>query len=191
MDPIDALSRARNDFESRLVAVTAEQWELSTPCSEWNVSDLVNHMLLGMRMSVQLLNGDSRDDVLAGLGDDLIGATSDPVASFVQLADLMHAGFAAPGGLEGTVSHPMGDIPRSQFIGFRIGDYATHAWDLARAIGADEELDPGVVQQIWDDIQPMAAMLSQSGMFGDGPSGDITDDAPLQTRYLDLVGRRP
>lgn len=191
MDPIEALSRARHEFESRLVQVSENQWELPTPCSEWTVSDLVNHMLLGTRMGVQLLAGMSREEVLAGLDDDLLGATDDPVAVFRELADQMHEGFASPGGLQGTVPHPMGDIPRAQFIGFRIGDYATHAWDLARAIGADEQLDGEVVQRVWDDLQPMRPMLAESGMFGDGPSGDVPDSAALQTRYLDLVGRRP
>ena len=191
MDALDALRIARQEFGSRLQQVAADQWELPTPCPEWSVNQLVNHMLLGTRMGVQLLTGVSREEVMAGLDDDLVAASSDPMADFEELADKMHAAFAGPGGLQGTVPHPMGDIPRMQFIGFRIGDYATHAWDLAQAIGADTDLDPGVVQYMWDDIQPMAAMLSQTGMFGDGPSGDVGEDAPLQTRYLDLVGRRP
>ena len=54
MDAIEALNRARHEFESRLVQVSENQWELPTPCSEWTVSDLVNHVLLGTRMGVQL-----------------------------------------------------------------------------------------------------------------------------------------
>jgi len=191
MDSIEALRRARDEFESRLVQVSADQWLLPTPCSEWTVSDLVNHMLLATRMGFQLLTGVSREEVLAGLDDDLLRAADDPIDAFSDLAEQMHEAFAAAGGLEGTVPHPMGDIPKTQFIDFRIGDYATHAWDLARAIGAEEQLDDGVVQRVWDDLQPMVPMLSQSGMFGDGPSGNVPDDAELQTRYLDLVGRRP
>jgi uncharacterized protein (TIGR03086 family) len=191
MDPIDALSRARQEFETRLRTVGASQWDLPTPCTDWSVRDLVNHVFLGTRMSVQLLAGSSSDEVSAGFGDDLIGGSADPVADFVALADQMHQGFAAPEGLDGTVNHPMGVIPRAQFVGFRIGDYAAHGWDLARAIGADEHLDPDLVDYVWDDIQPMAGALAQTGIFGDGASGDLDEDAPLQTRYLDLTGRRP
>ena len=67
----------------------------------------------------------------------------------------------------------------------------THAWDLARAIGADDKLDADLVSQMWDNIQPMAAGLGELGMFGESSSGHVADDAPLQTRFLDLVGRRP
>ncbi len=191
MDPLDALRIARNEFGSRLAQVGDDQWTSPTPCGDWNVSQLVNHIMLGTRMTVQLLDGVSKDEAIAGLGDDLMADCPDPLARFDELADQAHAGFAAAGGLDGTVDHPMGEIPRPMFVGFRIGDYATHAWDLARAIGADETLDPGVVQYLWDDIQPMAATLAETGMFGDGASGQVPEDAPLQTRYLDVVGRRP
>ncbi len=191
MDALAALSQASEEFERRLSQVNDDQWDLPTPCSEWTVRDLTNHMLLGTRMSVQLLAGRSQQEVIAGLGDDLMAGNQDPIADFVALAAQMQEGFAAPNGLEGTVDHPMGEIPRTMFVGFRIMDNATHAWDLARAIGADDTLDSDLVQRMWDDIQPMAGGLGELGMFGESSSGDVADDAPLQTRFLDLVGRRP
>lgn len=191
MEALDALEQASREYETRLRQVGKDQWDLPTPCTEWSVRDLANHLLLGTRMSVQLLAGSSQQDVLAGLGDDLMVDEDDPVAAFVTLAARMQQGFAAPGGLDGTVDHPMGEIPRTMFIGFRIMDNATHAWDLARAIGADDTLDADLVRRMWDDIQPMADGLGELGIFGTSASGDVGEDAPLQTRYLDLVGRRP
>lgn len=191
MDTLEALSQSSQEFESRLRGVAEHQWDLPTPCAEWTVRELTNHLLLGTRMTVQLLAGASRDAVVAELGDDLMADSQDPVADFVTLATQMQEGFAAPTGLEGMVDHPMGQIPRTMFVGFRIMDNGTHAWDLARALGADEQLGTDLVTRMWDDIQPMAAGLGELGMFGDSASGDVDDDAPLQTRYLDLVGRRP
>ena len=63
--------------------------------------------------------------------------------------------------------------------------------DLARAIGADEALDVGLVEQVWAGLIPMAPVIARSGVFGDGPSGLVGDDAALQARLLDLSGRRP
>ena len=77
-------------------------------------------------MSVQLLAGASREDAIAALGEDMMATSQDPVADFVDLATQMQAGVAA--GLDGTVDHPMGQIPRTMFIGFRIMDNGTHAW---------------------------------------------------------------
>lgn len=191
MEAVEALKSANGEFVSRLGGVTSEHWELPTPCPEWNVQALVNHVLVGTRMSVHILSGMPRDEVISYLDDDLMTGTADPVASFVELADQMVAGFSGPDGLNGMVQHPAGEFPRSMFCGFRVADSACHAWDLARAIGADEALGADMLQFLWDDAQPQREMLAETGMFGDSASGTVGDDAPLQARYLDLMGRRP
>lgn len=190
MDPIQALAQARQEFQTRLSQVGDDQWDAPTPCTEWNVRQLVNHMMLGNRMTVQLLAGASSAEVIADLNDDLVGASDDVHADFAGAADDLHAGFSAAGGLDGTVDHPMGEIPRTMFIGFRVMDYSAHAWDLARAISADEALNADMVQWAWDAIQPMAANLAETGIFGTGASGTLNETAPLQARYLDVLGRR-
>ncbi|MGH1492852.1 MAG: TIGR03086 family metal-binding protein [Acidimicrobiales bacterium] len=191
MEALDALNTANSEFESRLRQIQPEQWALPTPCEEWDVRGLVNHMLLGTRMSIQVLDGMDRDEVIAGLNDDMLAGDVDPIATFVDLASQMVAGFSGPDGLEGMVAHPAGDFPRSMFIGFRVTDSAAHAWDLAKAIGADDTLNADMVQFLWDDTEPKRDMLTATGMFGEGASGSVSDDAPLQARYLDLIGRRP
>ena len=191
MDAIEALSRSIEEFQGRLDQVQEEDWDKPTPCPNWSVRDLVNHMFLGTRMTVQLLAGGSRDDVIAGLGDNLLDGSDDISADFATLAEEMRRGFSAPSGLEGTVDHPMGEIPRTMFIGFRVLDDTVHSWDLARGIGANDELDAEVIGFLWNEIQPMAGGIKDLGIFGDGASGNVGEDAPLQQRYLDLLGRRP
>ena len=191
MDALQALAQARQEFEQRLGSIQQDQWQNTTTCSEWDVQALVNHMMLGNRMTVQLLGGMATPDVIAGLNDDLIDEADDLGATFASVADDLHAGFAAVGGLDGTVNHPMGEIPRTMFIGFRVCDYAIHAWDLAQGLGGDDQLDADLVQWLWDDCQPMKDGLAATGMFGEGASGTLGEDAPLQDRYLDTFGRRP
>ena len=190
MEAIDALQTANAEFASRLRAVQPDQWKLATPCPDWDVEGLVNHVLLGTRMSVHVLDDMPREDVISHLDDDLVTG-NDPIEYFDDLAAQMVERFSGPQGLEGMVAHPAGDFPRSMFIGFRITDGAAHAWDLATAIGADTQLDPNLVQYAWDDAQPQRELLRSTGMFGEGASAAVADDAPLQDRYLDLLGRRP
>jgi hypothetical protein len=71
----------------------------------------------------------------------------------------------------------MGDIPCAQFLGMRVGDALLHAWDLARAIGADDRLDPELVTQVWTAMSPMAGFIGQSGFFGSGPSHEVGEDS--------------
>jgi hypothetical protein len=85
----------------------------------------------------------------------------------------------------------MRDMPASQFIWMRVRDTAVHTWDLARSIGADERLDDDLMATIWSQVEPVAPLLAVSGMFGSGASGELTDDASMQARVLDALGRRP
>ena len=150
-EALEALRTANSEFESRLRSVESQHWALPTPCPEWDVRALVNHVLLGTRMSVQVLAGLRREEVIAQLNDDLMPDGKDPVAVFADLADQMTEAFAGPNGLEGVVAHPAGDFPRSMFIGFRVTDAAAHAWDLATAIGTDTTLNAEMVKFLWDD----------------------------------------
>ena len=155
MDPFETLAAARAEFRERLTAIGPDQWDLPTDCGEWTVRGLVDHLVMGNVMAANLLAGMSREDTLAALRrptpDNLL-------AAFDDSADLQEDAFAEPGALERTCHHPVGDIPGSQLLGFRIGDLALHAWDLARAIGADDTLRPEV---------------RRGHVGGDGPDGAV------------------
>lgn len=189
MDGLDALDRGRSEFDRRLRAVRPGQWSVDTSCDGWTVQALVTHVVGGNRMAVALLAGASADAAGAVPGRDQLG--DDPVAEFGQSADDLAASFRAPGALDGIVHHRVGDIPATQLLNFRATDYTLHAWDLAHAIGVDEDLDHDLVHELWETMAPLAPVIAQSGQFGSGPSGDVSADAPLQTRLLDLSGRRP
>jgi uncharacterized protein (TIGR03086 family) len=189
MEPFEALDVATEEAGRRVREIRPDQWDLPTPCADWTVRLLVDHLVRGNTMSVMLLDGASLDEVFA------MFRTADPdadlVAGYAETVALQNAAFRRPGALDRTVHHPMGDIPATLLLHFRTGDAALHAWDLARAIGADEHLDPELTRRIYDVMLPMADAMSGSGAFGDGPSGAVTDAAPVQTRLLDLAGRRP
>jgi uncharacterized protein (TIGR03086 family) len=190
MDPLDALALARSEFARRLRLVTADDWQRPTPCAEWTVRDLVVHVVGGDRMSAALVRGATREE--ATVVRRTIDLGDDAVAAFDAEADALATAFAEPGAFERNCPHPSGmDMPGARLLGFRVGDYALHGWDLARAIGADETLDETLVQAVWDGLGPMSGVIGSSGVFGTGPSGQLTDDAPLQQRLLDLTGRRP
>jgi uncharacterized protein (TIGR03086 family) len=149
----------------------------------------VRHVVAGTRMSTVLLEGATRDEAFATVASFEVG--DDPQATFATVMAENAAAFGVPGALTRTVAHPMGDIPAELLLGFRIGDLTLHSWDLARAIGADETLDPVLVAAVWAAVSPMGDAIGTTGVFGDGPSGTVGDDAPLQTRLLDFTGRRP
>ena len=189
MGDVNDLAAAEAEIRQRVRAIAAEQWDLPTPCTRWNVSDLVVHLIEGSRMARHLLEGASATEARAVFGaahgPDL------PAELDVALAEEL-AAFEEPDALTMTVHHPAaGDIPGATLIEFRSADYFLHGWDLARATGADELLPEGLVATIWEAMQPMAPFIGDIGVFGRGPSGTVAEDAPLQRRLLDLSGRRP
>ena len=115
----------------------------------------------------------------------------DVVAAFDASRQEQAAAFAVPGALESTVAHPAMSMPGSQLMGFRTTEYALHGWDLARAIGADDTIDPTVLEALEQLFTAMGPLVAASGMFGTGASGTLPADASLQDRVLDLSGRRP
>jgi len=186
---LNALDSAHFEVRKRLKLVDPQHWDLPTPCDGWSVRDLVQHMAVGATMARQILAGETwtRETVV-----EVVSSAPDLKAEWGWRTAEERAGFAALGPLDRTVAHPvMGDIPCSQFLGMRVGDALLHAWDLARAIGTDEQLAPELVAEVWAGMSPMAGFIGKSGFFGSGPSGEVGEDAGLQDRLLDLSGRRP
>jgi uncharacterized protein (TIGR03086 family) len=186
----NSLRRAAGGFRDLVCTVGDDQWGLPTPCDGWNVRQLVGHVASGSQMVGLLADGGSRDDAIALLGVDQLDG-NDPVAALDRALARQQEAFDRPDIDTRVFHHPAGDMPGALVLRFRIGDLLVHQWDLARAIGADEHLDPELVEEVWSSITPMIPMMAASGVFGAGPSGSVGADAPLQTRLLDAMGRRP
>jgi uncharacterized protein (TIGR03086 family) len=189
MEQFALLDAASGEFAKRLRVVAPAQWELPTPCAEWNVRQLVSHVVAGNRMASILLRGGTRDDALAPFATDVLGAN--PVEAFNGSYRLMYDAAKRPGALDRVVPHPAFEMPATTLFGFRVTDLALHGWDLARATGQDETIHPDVVAALWDQLAPDKEMIAASGAFGSGASRSLGDEAPLQARVLDLCGRRP
>jgi len=136
MDDLAAHQRAQEVFGEVLANVTSEQFDLPTPCEEWTVKGLIDHMLTG-NQRVQSRAG--REPV--ALPDGLLAAHAAAAAG-------AHAVFAAPDGLTRLFDLPIGTLPGKAFIGVRTGDAFMHAWDLARATGQPSDLDPEVAEHV-------------------------------------------
>jgi uncharacterized protein (TIGR03086 family) len=189
MDPLDALTAARANFDRTIRQVGPDDLASPTPCEGWSVRDLLQHVIGANLMAARLAGGARKADVLLIFTDDQVG--SDPVTAWVASADAQDAGLRRPGVLEQIVHHPAFDMPGAQLLAFRTGDLLLHSWDLARAIGADETLDEACATHVLGNMLPMAEIIPSTGQFGAGPTGAVADDAPVQQRLLDLTGRRP
>ena len=72
---------------------------------------------------------------------------------------------------------------------FYTNDVFMHTWDLARATGQDDTLDPTLAGELLAGMQPIDAMLRESGQYG--PQVPVAEDAPVQDRLMGFIGRDP
>jgi uncharacterized protein (TIGR03086 family) len=182
------LEHAQRVIGARVRALGADDWGLATPCTAWDVRALVVHLVEGSHMTARLLDGATPDEARAVFGLRHPHVVDEMAEAFA--AEL--AGFNRQGALTTTVHHPAaGDIAGLTLLEFRTTDYVLHTWDLARTTGGDEHLPHDLVSTVWEALQPMAPFIAKTGVYGNGPSATLGDDASLQTRLLDLSGRRP
>ncbi|MEV7194758.1 TIGR03086 family metal-binding protein [Streptomyces sp. NPDC093510] len=185
----DRLARhgeALSFFTDRVHAVRADQWDGPTPCTDWTVHDLVNHLASEQLWVPPLLDGATMESVGDAFDGDMLGP--DPVASWDTAAEAAGAAFREPGALDRTVHLSSGDSSAAFYCGQMTVDLVVHAWDLSRAIGADETLPEGLVDFAAREVAPYADELEKSGLFAaavEPPPG-----ADAQTRLLNLMGRR-
>ena len=177
------------DFTSVVDRLSSDQWSRPTACDGWTGRDLLAHVVSGSLMSTAAVRGASLDEVLSIASRDNLG--TDPIAAYRSAIADHASAFDEPGALDRICHHPAGDLPGVVLLNFRIGDFLLHGWDLASPLGIDYRPDSDVVNHVWESTSPLAPMLAQSGMFGQGASGKVADDAPMFTRLLDIMGRRP
>lgn len=184
MELIDAASA---QFERVVRQLPPGSWDRPTP-SDIPVRDLVEHVVVGNRFTALLLTGIDRDAARIGLAGDQLG--DDPMAAVVESARDQARAFAAarPGQ---PVAGPSGTVTAAAYLRFRLVDLVVHAWDLLRATGLDETLDPHVVVGVSGMVEPHLPDMLATGAYGAGPSGTLTADASPQRRLLDWFGRRP
>lgn len=184
MDITDLHRRASARFGDHVRAVRPDQWDAPTPCSEWTVRDLVNHLVYENLWTVPLLAGSTIEEVGDQFEGDEVG--DDPAAAYESASEAAVAAITANGALDGTVHLSYGDEAALEYTWQLFTDHLVHGWDLARAIGADDRLDPELVQAcaLWfarheDDYRAAGAI---------GPRPDVTpgDD---QARLLAAFGR--
>ncbi|MFG2648662.1 TIGR03086 family metal-binding protein [Streptomyces sp. NPDC048436] len=179
-------SAALELFTERVHTVRADQWDAPTPCTDWTVHDLVNHLTTEQLWVPSLVrDGATIDSVGDSFDGDMLGP--DPVTSWDTASAAAREAFGEPGALDRTVHLSSGDSGADFYCGQMITDLVVHAWDLSRAIGADEKLPDDLVAFSVREIKPYAADLAKSGLFA--PAVEPPKDADAQTELLSLLGR--
>lgn len=175
----DKIARA---FTERVDAVATNMWDNPTPCEGWRARDIVRHLIEWVPSFFQNT---------AGLPLHVTAtADTDPAAAWHQLRSGLHDLLRDPTVADREFDAPMGRMTIAAAIDMIVtGDIFVHTWDLARATGLDERLDPIEVHRMFEGMEPHDAALRASGHYG--PRIPVADDADEQSKLLAFMGRTP
>jgi uncharacterized protein (TIGR03086 family) len=185
MNVPDLHRRACDEFGRRLEAAADDQWHLPTPCSEWDVRTLVNHIVAENLWTPPLMEGRTIAEVGDRFEGDVLGA--DPKTAFRNAAAAAVDAVSSDGAMDRTVHLSFGDAPAPEYAMQLFADHVIHAWDLARGIGADDHLDPELVAACTEWFKSMEDAYRSAGAIGPRPA--VSEGADAQTQLLAMFGR--
>jgi len=184
---------ARTGMDQVVVRIGSDDWARATPCVEWDVRDLLNHLVgSNLRHITLIAGGSERDFWQARAEEQVLGV--DPTADWMSSADALDLAFAEPGAMERTVDYRM-PTGRALLHG-RVFDVTVHTWDLAEALGAECVLDERLVSACL--AGPLAEVLGKGlGMpatedheqLAAPPRSPLAPGMSDQQRVLWLAGR--
>jgi uncharacterized protein (TIGR03086 family) len=180
-DPVERHRVVAGTFADRVRGV--RDWAAPSPVAAWTARDVVGHLVewfpgfLAGGTGIALVAGPSVDD-------DPVGAWEAQAGAVQRLLD-----DPATEGLVLTNPH-LGELPLAAAIDrFYTVDVFMHTWDLARATGQDDRLDPDLCEELVTGMASVEAAMRGSGQYGAAVA--VPADAGPQDRLLGFIGRDP
>jgi uncharacterized protein (TIGR03086 family) len=171
--------------------VQPDQWTASTPCEDWNVRQLLQHLNNGSVVFAKAITGERPAGPVNAeeRAADTLG--EDPAEGFRAGGILIHDAFMTPGFLETRHETPvMGEQDGATIVHMRMNEMLIHGWDLARATGQPAALPEDLAEGALKMWQGVLGDRSREGMpFSDPVT--VPDDSPAIDRLAAYLGRQP
>jgi uncharacterized protein (TIGR03086 family) len=185
----NTLQRACAATEPIVERLSQADYAKPTPCTEWNVRDVANHLLGTLELGRALLS-DTPPEAPVGPGElpgvDLAG--DDPAKAYrVGVESLLAA--AAGDAFSRVHQTPLGDMPGAVLGGFTTLDIFVHGWDLARATGQSTGMDDALAEEILGFAHQ--AVTDETRAPRIGPQVAAPEGASATERLMAYMGRTP
>jgi uncharacterized protein (TIGR03086 family) len=191
MELLTAFERAVVSTADIVKATPGAKLDAPTPCTEWDVRRLLNHVVGTLWLAEALLTDQAPHHAMAPGGlpaADLIGA--DPAAAYAEAAAAALAAAATGDALTRPHVTPLGEMPGPGLAGFTTLDILVHGWDLATAAGLPADADERLAAHALAFAeQALATAESRAGRIG--PAIPVAADAPASHRLVAFMGRQP
>jgi len=198
MGRMPAIAIAIADFDRCLDAFTVlvqgvrpEQWHDPTPCAEWDVRRLLDHVSSGNRMFAALTEGarpEGAEGLLALRARVTPGPDEDPAEAFRSSGRQLLEVFSDPDFADGTYVTPIGERSGDVLIQMRTSETLIHGWDLARATGQTPAFPEAIAEETLAGVRLTLAGRPRDPR-GFGVEKPVPADAPAIDRLAGFMGR--
>ena len=169
--------RAASEWTVEKVAGARDQLDAPTPCDDWDVQTLLNHMVETQQYFVQSARGETASPPSPEPPDGLIG--DDAAGAYERGREATIRTFSEDGVIERT----------GPTLGIYFSDTLLHGWDVAKATGQDTTMPEELAQAAYDVVHGAFTDDQRAGVFK--PEVDVPDDASPQEKLLAYTGRDP
>jgi uncharacterized protein (TIGR03086 family) len=183
MDAVERIERSTAHAAKAVSGVKADQLSAPTPCSDFDVKALLNHLFMGMHMLTTAAKS-GKAEVLEG---DIVGP--DPAKQYDEARAKLLEAIREPGVFDKNWEMPFAALPGQVMAGIAFWEHLAHGWDIAKATGQDATIPDDLAQEALDSVTPMDAMIRMPGVCG--PKVDVPSDASITDRLVGFLGRQP
>jgi uncharacterized protein (TIGR03086 family) len=172
-------------FGAKVTAITPHRWLHATPCTDWSVREVVNHVTSEHLWVPHLLRGETIAEVGDRYDGDVLG--DDPVSAWERASALSRVAweYASP---DAVVHLSFGDNPALEYGVQMLTDLVIHGWDVSRGAGLDESIEPEAAAVVLAYLEANAKAWHAAGIFAAPVEVDSDDPG---ARLLGLSGRQP
>ncbi len=173
-----------------MTAIGSDRYTLATPCTDWSLADLVDHVAGGNWYTVLILTGASSDDALAATMARFEGGSVAAAAAVESAAEQLTA-FEQPGILEQRRNHVAGELGGRQILRLRLHDLIVHTWDINQTIEPGASVPAALADWGLAELREPDSLMAKHFAIPAGAAEDPAPDASPSASYLHAFGRTP
>lgn len=178
---VEELALALQAAGELVAGIRPEQWSAPTPCRDWDVRRLVEH-LIGMNLVFTAMLSNQPPPQRGG---DVLG--DDPTVAYQESASALLAAFAQPAVLDTVFQGPLGSATGAERLQIRLYDLLAHVWDLGQATGQPVQVPDDLADQALAFVRRQLPAQARGDRFG--PAQAVSGDAPAIDRLVAFLGR--
>ena len=171
MANVDQLADALERTGRLIAGIRDDQWHDPTPCAEWDVRAVVDHLIKGNASLAAAL-----------------GAGEAATTAYQEVSARLLDAFRRPGVIDGMVTIPFGTVPAEFALHLRLTELLVHGWDIALATGQKPDFPEDVAEEELR-FSERAVQQLPPGRTPFGPPRPAPDNAPTIDRLAALLGR--